>query len=186
MNRTNVYRIEQTGINYSHESLTKLSKALGISISALFDEAGAGEFGRMVPIDFYTPEMIRRDAEGNTVIDPPAHTAGKISNVLLTDGSFADNSFAFTVGDEAMRPHLAPGDVVIVDPNLKPEPNDLVLAVVHRTGSGKSHAIIRRYAERANGFELQPNDNAYAAEVPMDNNIGLVGTVVEQRRQRRR
>jgi len=52
--------------------------------------------------------------------------------------------------------------------------------------TGKTQVLIRRFAERGGGFELLPVDIAYAVESPVDDNIGLIGTVVEQRRQRRR
>jgi transcriptional regulator with XRE-family HTH domain len=184
--KKNLHRLEQTGSGYSHESITRLAKSLGVSLGSLFDENGTIPAGRVVPIDFYTPEMITRDAEGKTTIVKPAYEAGAISNVLMTDGSFAEDAFAFTVNDGALKPILERGDVVIVDPDLQPEPNDLVLAVVYRRSTGKSQALIRRFAERSEGFELIPVDNAYASEVPIDNNIGIVGTVVEQRRHRRR
>jgi len=184
--KKNLHRLEQTGSGYSNDSITRLAKALNVSLGALFDETDTVAYGRVVPIDFYTPEMISRDEQGKTTILPPALQLGGTSNVLLTDGSFADEAFAFTVNDDAMRPDLAPGDVVIVDPNVQPEPNDLVLAVIYRYSTGKSSCLVRRFAERANGFELLPHDNAYAAEINKDNNIGIIGTVVEQRRQRRR
>jgi SOS-response transcriptional repressor LexA len=184
--KKNLHRLEQTGSGYSNDSITRIAKALNVSLGALFDETGSMMYGRVVPIDFYTPEMLSRDAQGKTAIQRPAHESGGISNVLLTDGSFADAAFAFTVNDDGMRPDLAPGDVIVIDPGLQPEPNDLVLAVIHRHSTGKSQALIRRFADRANGFELLPTDNAYATEISVDNNIGIVGTVVEQRRQRRR
>jgi transcriptional regulator with XRE-family HTH domain len=184
--KKNLHRLEQTGSGYSHDSISRLAKALNVSLGSLFDETGTVGAGRIVPIDFYTPEMISRDPQGNIDIKPPAHQVGGTSNVLLTDGSFADNAFAFTVNDPAMKPSLAPGDVVVVDPNVQPEPNDLVLAVIYRKSTGKSQSMIRRFAERLNGFELLPADDAFAAETPIDNNIGIIGTVVEQRLQRRR
>jgi transcriptional regulator with XRE-family HTH domain len=186
MDRTNIHRIEQTGKNYSHDSLTSIAKALNIRIGELFDESDTLQWSRMVPLDIYTPEMIHRSADGKTTIDRPAHETGGVSNVLFTDGLFAENSFGFKVNDMAMSPQLLPGDMAIVDPTIQPEPNDLVLAAIYRHLTGKTQAIIRRFAERAGGFELLPMDIAYAVESPVDDNIGLIGTVVEQRRQRRR
>lgn len=184
--KKNLHRLEQTGSGYSHDSISRLSKALNVSLGALFDETGTVGAGRIVPIDLYTPDMISRDPDGNTLLKAPAHQSGGTSNVIFTDGNFSDNAIAFAVNDAAMRPGLAPGDVVVVDPTLQPEPNDLVLAVIYRKSTGKSQSLIRRFAERLGGFELLPADTAYAAEIPVENNIGIVGTVVEQRLQRRR
>lgn len=184
--KKNLHRLEQTGSGYSNESITRLAKALGVRLSALFDESGTVDWGRLVPIDVYTSDMIRRDASGMTTMDPPGHSTGGVSNVLFTDGSFSDDAFAFAVNDEAMKPHLTPGDMVIVDPSLKPEPNDLVLAVIYRPKTEKSQIVIRKYADRSEEFELLPEDNAYAIERPANDNIEMLGTIVEQRKQRRR
>lgn len=185
MDRTNLYRIEQTGTNYSNDSLTKIAKALNVSIGALFAEADTLPWGRMVPLDIVTPEMIHLVA-GKLRIDRPAHEAGGISNVVFTDGSFADSAFAFKVNDRAMSPLLVPDDMVIVDPTISAEPNDIVLAAVYRKSTGKTQSLVRRFAERTDGFELLPVDVAYAVEFPLEDNIKILGTVVEQRKQRRR
>lgn len=184
--KKNLHRLEQTGTGYSNDSITRLARALNVSLGALFDETDTVMFGRVVPIHFYTPEMITRNSSGKTFIETPANMVGGVSNVLLTDGSFAEDAFAYKVTDDAMKPYLAAGDVVVVDPNVQPEPNDLVLAVIYRYSTGKSACLVRRYADRANGFELLPYDIAYSTEINQDNNIGIVGTVVEERRQRRR
>jgi SOS-response transcriptional repressor LexA len=182
--KKNLHRLEQTGSGYSHDSITRLAKALNVSLGALFDETGAFEVGRIVPIDFYRAEMIDIDQNGKIAIQRPLHETGGVSDVLITDGSFSEEAFAFVVNDNAMKPELSVGDVVVVDPTIQPEPNDMVLAVVRRIG--KPQTLLRRYAERSNGFELLPADIAYAAETSLNSIIGIIGTVVEQRRQRRR
>jgi transcriptional regulator with XRE-family HTH domain len=184
--KKNLYRLEQTGSGYTHESISRLAKALNVSLGALFDETGGLFSGRVVPIDFYTSDMISLDSKGNLEIERPKHEAGGISDVLITDGSFAEEAFAFTVNDDAMKPGLSSGDVVIVDPNLQPDPNDLVLAAIYRKNADKTQVMVRRYADRFDGFELLPMDNAYASEVSSGKNISIIGTVVEQRRHRRR
>lgn len=185
--KKNLHRLENTGKGYSPDSIGRLAKALDVKLSALFDEAAVLSFGRVVPIDVYTAEMITRDASGKDTFERPAVYVGGASDVLLTDGKFADNAFAFKIQDDAMKPefNLCAGDVVIVDPGAQAEPNDLVLASVYRPLTGKSETMVRRYATRANGFELLPSDIAYSAEKQDGANVGILGKVVEQRGDRR-
>lgn len=189
--KMNLYRLEQAGTGYSHASITRLAKALGVSLSALFDENINYSYGAPVGLPVYKAEEFTIDENGAGSIQRPPYKAGQIEYLVYTDGSFSENAFAFFVQDHAMRPDLEPDDIVILDPDLVPEPNDIVLAAIYRKSTGKTHLVLRRFAEReatdsSPPFELLPSDNAYSAERPHGNNIHIFGTVVEHRRPRRR
>ena len=70
--------------------------------------------------------------------------------------------FAFEVADDGMLPTLRPGDVVIIDPEQKPKPGNLVAAVV-----GSQGLVIRQYKQRGfnqsfEAFELTALNSNWA------------------------
>src|SRR3989338_664444 len=69
-----------------------------------------------------------------------------IGNIFLENKSkeiASKKVFAITVTDNSMHPKFSMHDIVIVDPEKKPQPGDFVLA--HIAGSGQN--IIRKYRE---------------------------------------
>lgn len=175
--KANIKRVEDTGKGFSHSSLKRIADALEVEVSALYDPRAAFNI-RVVPLDVYTADMIRRDAAGVLTIDHPAHELGGESSVYLTDGSFADDAFVFVINDDGMRPRLKVGDKVVVEPGLTAKPKNLVIAAIYRTKTQKSEVVVRKYADRPEGFELIPEDDDFRTESPLIDGISIVGTVV--------
>lgn len=86
-----------------------------------------------------------------------------------------------------MLPDFQPGDRVIIDPSVRPQPGDYVVAK-----NGEEEATFKKYRLRSINeqgvevFELVPLNPDYPSirsdEVP----IKIVGTMVEVRKYRRR
>lgn len=94
-------------------------------------------------------------------------------------------SFALVVSGNSMAPDFKDGDVVVVDPDIKPQPGDIVVAVLE----GDQEATIKKYRSRGNDhaghhvFELVPlNEDYHTITVSSDNPGHIVGAVVEHRR----
>ena len=176
--KTNLKRFEDTGHKYSHKSLKRLADAIGIDIMALHDKKTAFNLGRLVLLNIYTADMIRRDADGILTIDHPAHELGGESSVFPTDGNFAEDAFVFVINDDGMSPRLKVGDKVVVEPGLIAKPKNLVIAAIYRKKTQKSEVVVRKYADRPEGFELIPEDDDFRTESPLIDGISIVGTVV--------
>ena len=98
-------------------------------------------------------------------------------------------SFALVVKGNSMAPEYKEGDIVVVDPSVKPWPGDVVVAML----DSEHEATIKKYRSRGNDeaghhvFELVPLNEDYHVITVSSNNPGhIVGTVVEHRRNLRR
>ena len=86
-----------------------------------------------------------------------------------------------------MLPEYRPGDRVIIDPNVTPQPGDCVVAK-----NGDDEATFKKYRPRgidAQGrlvFELVPLNDDYPTIRSDVTPAHIVGTMVEHRKYRRR
>lgn len=105
----------------------------------------------------------------------PIQTKGQ----LMTDRASADHAFALEIEGESMAPVFRPGDRVVIDITVKPEPGDYVAAVLEQ-----SVVTFRRYRARHPGFELIPENEDWET-VTSNDNVRIVGVMVEHRSYRK-
>jgi len=98
-------------------------------------------------------------------------------------------SFALVISGRSMAPEYVEGDIVVVDPSVKPRPGDVVVGLL----STDNKATIKKYRSRGNDddghhfFELVPiNPDYHTITVSSANPGHIIGTVVEHRRNLRR
>ena len=112
---------------------------------------------------------------------------GDAGDWLLTDLDLSEHAFALEVKGESMLPEFRPGDRIIIDPQISPQPGDFVVAK-----NGEEAATFKKYRPRgvgANGelvFELVPLNDDYPTLRSDTSHINLVGVMVEHRKYRRR
>ncbi|AWN72413.1 LexA family transcriptional regulator [Legionella anisa] len=88
--------------------------------------------------------------------------------------------FAAIVEDNSMQAELNPGDIVIIDGQLQPNPGQYVLVYL----TEKKQTVLRRYGE-ADGclFQLLPNSELWATiSIKQPDECELIGVVVEIRK----
>lgn len=106
---------------------------------------------------------------------------------LMTDLDISDSAFALEIKGDSMLPDFNPGDRVIIDPNVKPQPGDYVVAK-----NGEEEATFKKYRLRSINeqgievFELVPLNPDYPSIRSDTTPITIVGTMVEVRKYRRR
>ena len=106
---------------------------------------------------------------------------------LMTDLDISDSAFALEIKGDSMLPDFNPGDRVIIDPNVKPQPGDYVVAK-----NGEEEATFKKYRLRSINeqgvevFELVPLNPDYPSIRSDSTPITIVGTMVEVRKYRRR
>lgn len=98
--------------------------------------------------------------------------------------------FALTVRDTTMIPDLNPGDIVIIDPNIKPQPGEIILVKLDN-----EILLLRRYrplepiSETKQGFipfELvATNPNFPVLKINNAFSGRIIGTLIEHRCKRR-
>lgn len=113
--------------------------------------------------------------------------SGEALEYLLTDMHLSNHAFALEIAGLSMSPEFKPGDRIIVDQEVCPQPGDFVVA-----RNGGFEATFKKYRPRGideqgnEVFELVPlNDDfptLYSAREPLI----IIGTMMEHRRYYRR
>lgn len=119
------------------------------------------------------------------VVDP--YQPNDAHEWLMTDLELSDGAFALEIKGDSMLPDFQPGDRVIIDPSVRPQPGDYVVAK-----NGEEEATFKKYRLRSINdhgtevFELVPLNPDYPSIRSDVTPIHIVGTMVEVRKYRRR
>jgi len=97
-------------------------------------------------------------------------------------------AFALIVKGNNMAPIFKSGDIVIIDPDTRPQPGEIIAAKLARdetTTLGK-YRPLGKTASGSESFELIPLNEDWPKVIVNDNNLGhIIGTLVEHRCRRR-
>lgn len=186
-NDGNLSKIERGLLGYGDETIQKIAKALGCSVSDLFSGAETGGNVTAVPIGTRRIPLISCVQAGamTEAVDP--YAVGDASDWLLTDLELSQNAFALRIKGDSMLPEFREGDTVIIDPAVPPVPGDYVVAK-----NCENEATFKKYRPRGLNehgqqvFELVPLNEDYPSMRSDLTPIRIIGTMVEHRRYRKR
>lgn len=104
---------------------------------------------------------------------------------LYCDSKLSESALAITLEDTAMQPDYRPGDTLIFDPAVEPQPGDVVLAQINGLAQVR---IYRLMAEQHDEqiFLLRPLNDDFPVQTSSEKKIELIGTMMEMRRYRAR
>lgn len=206
----NLSRIERGLQGYSDQIISKLASALSVPTAALFAEdeqqadmiisTSQGVFiaqaKRSQPFDENVSPAI---AGARPIPVISAVQAGQLKDmenpyspgdgysIEYTDQKLSRWAFAVEVEGVSMTPMFQPGDRLIVDPDVAPQPGDYVIA-----RNGSDQATFKKYRPRgigANGemiFELVPLNDDYPVMRSDTEHLIVIGVVTEHRKKLRR
>lgn len=106
---------------------------------------------------------------------------------VLTDMDWSREAFALKIEGDSMAPSFHTGDVVIIDPDIEPQPGEFVVAK-----NGDHEATFKKYrlvsfdARGEQVFELVPLNTDYPVMRSDNMPIRVIGTMVEHRIYRRK
>jgi len=202
----NLSRVERGVQGYSEQILGKIAAALQVPIATLF-----------LDVDHIKPKGPWPETPDNLVLVPydvnvspaivgarpvpviSAIQAGQLKDmenpyspgdgysVEYTDQKLSRWAFALEVEGQSMAPVFQPGDRIIVDPDIAPQPGDYVIA-----RNGSDQATFKKYRPRgidANGemvFELVPLNDDYPTMRSDTERLIVIGVVTEHRKKLRR
>ena len=186
-NDGNLSKIERGLLGYSDETIQKIAKALGCSVSDLFAGAEASSNVTAVPIGTRRIPLISCVQAGamTEAVDP--YALGDAAEWMLTDLELSQNAFALRIKGDSMLPEFREGDTVIIDPAVQPLPGDFVVAK-----NGENEATFKKYRPRGMNeqgkqvFELVPLNEDYPSMRSDLTAVRIIGTMVEHRRYRKR
>lgn len=168
-----------SGRNTTSKHIPAIAKALGIRIEWLVSyeepmDAAPGP-ARMVP----EIDLVRAGHWGD-VNDPfpPGDTP-----TIPASSPVGPRAFALRVDGESMLDLYQHGDIVIVDPDIQPQPGDDVVAKLNSS----EEATLKRYRQKTpKEVELVPRNPLYPTLTLSSRAPGrIVGVVVEHHRYRR-
>ncbi|MEG9430719.1 LexA family protein [Terriglobus sp. ADX1] len=137
--------------------------------------------GRLVPVLDY----IQAGAFAGVA---PYFRDEEMTDFIPTMGGHSENTFALRVRGESMMPEFREGDIVVIDPEIAPQPEDFVVGK-DQGGEATFKRYHRRGVDPNTGnirFDLVPLNPAYETLHSTEQHIEIVGTMVEHHRYRRR
>lgn len=176
-----VYRWEAGKSQPHAPDLATVAALTGVSLAWLITGHDAAHIRKVADVDRSVGRRIPRVAWG----DLPMYLAGNGNTgqnpIAETHYDCGPRSFSTVVDDDSNEPEFYPGDTVVIDPDAKPKPGDLVLALTSKSGP-----LIRRYRQREDHVELAPiNRDWPTTTIPALDETTLVGVVVEHSRRLR-
>ncbi|WP_426110996.1 LexA family protein [Massilia sp. PWRC2] len=151
-------------------------------LDAVFDEnvTSASVGARAIPVISAVQAGAMRD------MDSP-YEPGDGYAVEYTDDKLSKWAFALDIEGLSMMSEFRPGDRVIIDPELAPNPGDFVVAK-----NGGSQATFKKYRPRgvdASGneiFELVPLNDDFPTLRSDETKLQVIGVMIEHRKRYRR
>lgn len=119
------------------------------------------------------------------MVDPYPVGAGYA--VEYVDDDFSRWAFALTIDGESMLPDFRPGDRVLIEPELAPNPGDYIICK-----NGKDEATFKKYRLRGitdagnELFDAVPLNPDYQTLHSDTDRLQVIGVMVEHRRRARR
>lgn len=162
-----------------------IASALGVNPVWLQSGQG-GKFNPTVRIELEGVELAVRRVPLLRIESVPAFMAAGPETKemaqagLMTDAPAGKHSFAVEIEGDSMQPLFKSGDRVVIDPEVRAEPGDFVLAQI------PDGVTFRKYRARAGaGFELAPLNDDWPI-IPSDDLVQVVGVMIEHRSYRSR
>ncbi|WP_294966762.1 S24 family peptidase [uncultured Gilliamella sp.] len=106
---------------------------------------------------------------------------------VMTSLELSNKAFALKIKDDSMEPEFKEDDIVIIDPAIKPTPGEFVVAM-----NGDSEVTFKKYRELRHDhyakiqFELIPLNPDYTTISTLNQQIKIIGTMIEHRIFRRK
>lgn len=183
----NISRLERGKQGYSDDLLQRIAAELDCSKFDLFAEDDAGGNVELVSIGSRRIPLISYVQAGQLTEAVDAYHVGDAADWLLSDLELSREAFALEIKGKSMLPDFREGDRVIIDPAVRPQPGDFVVAK-----NGDDEATFKKYRPRGVNeygneiFELVPLNEDYASIRSDITPVRIIGTMVEHRRYRRK
>lgn len=164
-------------------TLRDMAEALGVSVAQLMspnltfdpnvvvDEAK----GRRIPVLDYVQAVQYQQAI-------EALRDSDLKDFILTYGEYSNMSFALRIRGDSMTPRFRDGDMIIIDPAVKPRPGNFVVASTEHS----PEATFRQYRDAGINekgspvFELVPLNPIYAPMRSDRQLITVIGTAMHR------
>lgn len=103
---------------------------------------------------------------------------------VIATKKVSDNAFALRIIGDSMKPEFLPGEIIIVDPAVKPKTGKYVIAKIDNGNGGEDgEATFKQFVRDGNQVYLKPLNDKYPLIDMTGNEYRIVGCVVEKRKE---
>lgn len=108
------------------------------------------------------------------------------SEYVMTDFKMPKNAIALKIKDDSMSPEFEIGDVIIIDPNEKPQAGEFVIAKYENQFIFRKYKLDNNSSDGVQHFILMPLNDDYGSLRSEVVSLQIFGTMVEHRIYRRK
>ena len=182
MPQSSISRFERNLQRPRQAALERIAKVLGAELPQL--EYGSTDLEvvpvgkRRIPVLSYAQAGHWVDPNDDVISDE------EIAEYLITDADYSPMSFAMIVRGESMAPVFQPGDRIVVDPEVTPQPGDYVIAM--NAAQEVTFKVLAELGMNARGEmvrELRSLNPVYPSWNSTAVDFRIIGTVVETSRR---
>ncbi|SFI30961.1 XRE family transcriptional regulator [Nitrosomonas sp. Nm34] len=178
MHHSNLSRIESGKQRPREKTLNLILQALQCTLEELFMLTASG--GGLSKATIGTRKLsLINDKQVTDYITSNNFESDKF---VFTERNLSLKAFALDITDESMTPEFNKGDAVIVDPEVKPEPGDFVVASVGKESYFRKYKMREIITNGEPAFDLSPLNDAFPTiSSDLTQGAKIIGTVVEHR-----
>ena len=166
------------------ENLYELSMVLGCDFGWLLKGEGTN-VSAAVNLDTTKIPIISYEQLKNWDVSHPLDI-NQESEFIMTSTRSSESAFALKIIGDAMAPDFIEGDVIVIDPTIQPQRGEFILAKCNDAVYFRKYRIDHYNEGGGLQFVLSPINGDYASLSSMQNDIVLIGTMVEHRIYRRK
>lgn len=108
------------------------------------------------------------------------------SEYIMTDFKIPRNAFGLKIRDDSMSPEFELGDVIIIDPNTKPQAGEFVVARYGDKFIFRKFRLDNDVSEHLRHFILIPLNDDYGKLHSTNVELHIIGTMIEHRIYRKK
>ncbi|ORM57864.1 LexA family transcriptional regulator [Pantoea rodasii] len=165
------------------ENLLRLAELLQCTAAWIIDGDGEVFAAPLRVSDVSTLPLISLTQAAEWLQEQRLVIQQQATRFLYSDIKLSDRALAITLEDSAMQPDYRPGDTLIFDPAVVPQPGDVVLARVNGVVQVRIYRLLAEQHDEQI-FSLRPLNEDFPTLLSSEKKIELIGTLLEMRRYR--
>ena len=185
--QSSISRILRADTQATAETIDAIARAGGVTAANLMSNTLGTNNVQPAPVGSRHIPLISSVQAGIWTEIADTYQPGDASEWLLTDLELSENAFGLEIKGESMLPDFRPGNRVIIDPSVPPQPGDFVVAK-----NDSDEATFKKFRPRGINergeqvVELVPLNPDFPSLRSDITPVIIIGTMVEHRRYRKR
>ncbi len=108
---------------------------------------------------------------------------GDADNFVIVFRNAGNNTFALRIVGDSMEPEFTSGDIIVVDPAVRPETSKFVIAKIKSDNEENGEATLKQFIRDGNHVYLKPINDKYELMDMTGKDFTIVGCVVSKTKE---